>query len=163
MMNMQEEFKCHRWWKFWRAAKSAILRVIVSSNSSISTVKEFRRENFAGRLRDIDAAQLTEHRGCGMYDLLLLRPVSFSDAHQNTREARHVVAIIRRKIGSAIEGDARGRQKHRHRPAAMTGHHLHSIHVDLIKVGSLLAIDFYVHKVLIHQFRDRFVFKCLVL
>ena len=48
---------------------------------------------------------------------------------------------VRRPIGAAVKRLQVGRQKHRHRPAAAAGHHLHGVHVDLIEVGPLLAID----------------------
>ena len=41
-------------------------------------------------------------------------------------------------------------------------HHLHGVHVDLIEIRPLLAIDFDVHEVLVHELRDLFVFKRLV-
>ena len=48
---------------------------------------------------------------------------------------------VRRPVRAAVERLQVGRQKHRHRPAAAAGHHLHRVHVDLIEVGPLLAID----------------------
>src|SRR5205823_13830749 len=42
--------------------------------------------------------------------------------------ARHAVALDGRKVSAAVEGLAVGREKHRHRPAAVTGHHLHAVH-----------------------------------
>jgi len=45
----------------------------------------------------------------------------------------------------------------------VSGHHLHRVHVNLIEIRTLFAIDFDVHKVVVHQLGDLFVLKRLVL
>ena len=82
---------------------------------------------------------------------------------QNLIEPRHAARALRRPIRAAIKRLQLGRQKHAHRPAAVPREHLHRVHVNLIEVRPLLAIDFDRHEVLIEHASDRFVLKALVL
>ena len=68
-----------------------------------------------------------------------------------------------RKVRSAVERHALGREKHRHRPAAVAGHRLNGLHVDPVEIGPLLAIDLDADESLVHQrgrgvVLERFVF-----
>ena len=45
----------------------------------------------------------------------------------------------------------------------MPSHHLHCVHINLVEIGTLFAIDFDIHKVFIHEFGDRFVLERFVL
>ncbi len=71
---------------------------------------------------------------------------------KQTLEAWQTMPVFRREIGTAKKRLQLRREKHRHRPAAMTGHHLYGFHVYFVEIGALLAIDLDVDKVLIHEF-----------
>ena len=51
----------------------------------------------------------------------------------------------------------------RHRPAAAPGEHLHRVHVDLIQIRPLFAVDFNVDEELVHQAGDLFILERLAL
>ena len=53
-------------------------------------------------------------------------------------------------------------EKHRHRPAAASGHRLYGIHVHTVDVGALFAVDFYVHEQLVHHLCNFMVLERLV-
>ena len=89
------------------------------------------------------------------------KPGDTLDKH--ARKSRHAVAVFRRKIGAAVKRLAVRREKHRHRPAAAPGQHLHGVHVNLIEVGPLFAIDFDADEMLVHQRGDLFVLERLPL
>ncbi len=73
---------------------------------------------------------------------------------QHLVEARHALARLGRPISAAIERLQVGRQEDRHRPAAAAGHHLHRVHVNLVQVRPLFAIDLDAHEVLVHPRGD---------
>src|SRR5581483_11211970 len=112
MMTVHEEFKRHRRWELGRAAEASILLIITGRNLSISGIENFDAEEIARFLRQTDSPSLAQHRRCGRSNLFRLRAISLSDAEQNPVKARHVVAIIRREVSSAIERNTFRREKH---------------------------------------------------
>ena len=66
-------------------------------------------------------------------------------------ETGHSHPASRRPIGAAEKRLQVGRQENRHRPAAAPGEHLHRVHVDLVQVGPLLAIDLDADEILVEQ------------
>ncbi len=84
---------------------------------------------------------------------------SFEDAG----EAGHPSRVVGRVVGPAEEGLQVGGEEDRHRPAALPGHRLDGRHVDLIDVGTLLAVDLDVDERGIHERRDPGVFEALPL
>jgi hypothetical protein len=72
-------------------------------------------------------------------------------------------AILRRIIGSAIEGLPFGREPHRHRPAAATRGGLHEGHVNAVYIGAFFAIHFDGDEIAIQQIRNPLVLKGLAL
>ena len=85
------------------------------------------------------------------------------DCFQDTWEAGHSMAVDRREVGPAVERLSVGREEDGHRPPPSTGEHLDGLHVDVIHVGSLLAIHLDAHEVLVHDARDPGVFERLPL
>ena len=66
------------------------------------------------------------------------------------------------KISAAPERLAVGGQEHGHRPAAALAQEMQRRHVDLIDVGTLLAIDFDVDEELVHHLRGGLVLEALM-
>ena len=99
-------------------------------------------------------AQPLGHLGGRTQDLVAAFLPGPVHAQQHSRKTRHAPGIRGRKIGSTIEGLEAGREKHRHRPAAVAGHRLDRVHVDLVQVGTLLAVNFDVDEVLVHHRGD---------
>ena len=98
------------------------------------------------------------HRGDRLGDLfhvvghvLGALAVSLCHADQNALEGRQPVPVLRRKIGAAEKRSAAGGEKHRQRPAAAPGKSLDRVHIDLVEVGTLLAIDLDRHEQLVHH------------
>ena len=85
------------------------------------------------------------------------------DRHQDARKSRHPAAILGRIVGAAEERAPVRREEHRQRPTAAPGDHLHRVHVDLVEVGPLFAINLYRDEIFVDQFRDRFVLERLAL
>ena len=59
-------------------------------------------------------------------------------------------------------GSPVGREKHGHRPAALLAQQMQRAHVDLVDVGTLLAVDLDVDEQLVHHPRRRLVLEALV-
>ncbi len=79
-------------------------------------------------------------------------------------EARRAVAGGGGVVGATEEGLALGGEEHGHRPAAaavLEG--LDGLHVQLVDVGALLAVDLDAHEVLVHGRGDAFVLEGLPL
>ncbi len=70
--------------------------------------------------------------------------------------------VVEGKVRSSEKGTPVGHQEHRHRPAAVSGHRLHGLHVDAIEVGALFAIDFDVDEVVVHEAGGLVVLERLV-
>jgi hypothetical protein len=81
---------------------------------------------------------------------------------QHAFEARMAVSILGRKIRAADERLQIGSQPHAHRPATVSGRRLHERHVDAIDVRPLLAVDFDVHELAVHDLCRRVVLERLV-
>ena len=81
---------------------------------------------------------------------------------QHIGERRAAVARLLRKIRAAPHRLARGRQEHRERPAALLAEQMQRVHVDLVDVGPLLAVDLDVDEQLVHHARRRLVLEALV-
>ena len=61
------------------------------------------------------------------------------------------MARLGREVGAAVEGRAVGRAEDRERPAAVARETRHRVHVDLVEVRSLFAIDLDADEELVHQ------------
>ena len=76
------------------------------------------------------------------------------DALAQLDEADHPAAPLLREVGAGEERAAVGRAHHGHRPAALAGHGLGGLHVDVVDVGPLLAVDLHVHEQPVHHRGD---------
>ena len=95
----------------------------------------------------------------GGLDLDALLAPGAIDPFEHLVERRHPVARFVREVGAAVERPAIGGQEDRHRPAAATSHRLDRRHVDLVEVGTLLAIDLDRDEPLVEVPRRRFVLE----
>ena len=163
MINPQQEFERHRRGKLGRPAKAAIERIIALDDAPVGCVQQIFREHLAGLFGNIEASQLTEQCGGIARYLISLIAVSLRHAKQDARKARHVVTIFWRKIRPTIKRSTLRSEEYGHGPAAMLGHHLDCIHVDLIEIGPLFTINLDIDEVLVHQFGDLFILERFVL
>ncbi len=81
---------------------------------------------------------------------------------QDIHEGRPAVARILREIGAAPHRLALGGEKHGQRPAALLAQQMQRVHVDLVDVRPLLAVDFDIDEQLVHHRRRRLVLEGLV-
>jgi hypothetical protein len=119
------------------------------------------RELRAGRGGGIEVQCLLQGAGVGI-DLVALLAPDARDLVQHVGEARTAVAAFLREIGAAPERRAVGREKHGQRPAALLAKGMQGIHIDLVDVGALLAIDFDADEVLVHDRSRLVVLEALV-
>ena len=80
-------------------------------------------------------------------------PNSRAISRSTSVNAGAAVARLLREIRAAPHRLARGRQKHRERPAALLAEQMQRVHVDLVDVGPLLAVDLDVDEQLVHHAR----------
>jgi hypothetical protein len=84
------------------------------------------------------------------------------DPPAQLREGDHAAATRAREVRPPEERPAVRGEEHGHRPAALPGQRLDGLHVDLVDVGPLLAVDLDVDEELVHQRRDLGVLERLV-
>ncbi len=82
---------------------------------------------------------------------------------EHLRETRHPVAVDGREVRAGEEGPLVGGQKDGQRPAAASTHQLHDELVNLVEIGSLLAIDLHADEPLVHDAGGRLVLERLAL
>src|SRR2546422_8103825 len=100
MIDLEEELEGHRRGKLRRAPEAAMRAIVIRRNAAIGTIENFSREHLVRRLSETHAPQLAEHRSGRISNLIRLRTISLGDAHQDTWEAGHVVAVFRWKISA---------------------------------------------------------------
>ena len=135
--------------KAWARAASA-----VSSGASFNSAD----------LSPSEALGLEElHRLFGLLeDVVAAIAPGGGHGREHVAEAQHSAPAARRPVGAAEERLLLGREEDRHRPAALAGHGLHGLHVDLVQVGPLFAIDLDADEIAVQEFRDRRVLETLV-
>ena len=89
-----------------------------------------------------------------LLDLRALLAPGARDAAQHIGPAGHPGAPLRGEVGAAEKGPAIGRAEDVERPAAVPVDQLDRLHVDVVDVGALLAIDFDAHNELVLQGGD---------
>ena len=97
-------------------------------------VRRRRAASGAGSSAGGPAERLDELAGA-LVDLLAAGPPGVVDGGQQLQERRLG------EVRAAVERPPVGREEHRHRPAAATGHGLDRVHVDGVDVRALLAVD----------------------
>ena len=150
--------------KFGRLAEAAVGSVECATELRHGAVDQFAGKIAVAGVADrADVLQLGRDLVGGGERLLAAIFPGVDDGGQDLVEAGHAARAVRRPVGAAIERLQLGREEHAHRPAAAAGEHLHRVHVDLVEVGPLLAIDLDRHEVLVEQRGDRVVLEALVL
>ena len=95
-------------------------------------------------------------------DLVTLRAPELLAVSHDVVEARTTADRSRRIVRAAEVRLEVGRQEHAHRPTTVAVVHADDgRHVDLVDVGSLLAVDLDAHELLVEHLRDRLVLEAL--
>ena len=111
-----------------------------------------------GRARDL----LRDLPGRVLEGLALVSP-RLRDPQEERPEPRPAVAVLRREVGPGEEGLPVRQEEGRERPAAASRRELDGGHVDVVDVGSLLAVDLDRDEVLVQEVRDGRVLERLLL
>ena len=162
-MHAKKQREHERVGKFRRLPESAVDTVVMRRERTRRFCRESRLQVAAGRhvirQRAQRLGQLLEIVG----DFLRLVAIRLRHGGEDAWESWHPLPILRRVIGPAEKWPPVRREEHRQRPTAAPRDELHRIHVNLIEVGTLFAIDFDRNEVLVNQPRDRVVLERLAL
>ena len=138
---------------FAASNEASMAAVARSSSSVVGSSSPAASRALVGQALDEPAA--------GRLDLVAPLAPGALDAFEDLAERGHPVPRLVGKVGPAVERAAVGSQEHRHRPAAAPGHRLDRGHVDLIEIGTLLAVDLDRHEVVVEIARRRLVLERL--
>ncbi len=160
----QEEIDRLRMGELGRAVEAAVFGIERLGELLVGEV-----ERRAGHLHDAVLRMGLRARERGGELLLLLadlpgvRVVVLAHAPEEIGKGWHAVALRLREVRAAEERHLVGREEHRERPAAapLREHRLRGL-VDLVDVGTLLAIHLHVHEEVVHHLRDGGVLERLV-
>ena len=97
-----------------------------------------------------------------LLDLLGLLAKDACDLLEDRRRRMDGRSGRRREVGAAPDRLAVGGEEHGERPAALFAEGVKSVHVDLVDVGPLLAVDLDVDEQPVHHGRRRVVLEALV-
>src|ERR1700686_2986962 len=128
--------------KFGGLAEAAVLRVKHFESGLLNGLDYAGRDAAvasSGRFRLCD--RLLNHLRL-LDHVAMLFFVGVGDAEEDAFETGAAVAIVRRKIGAAVEGLAIGSEKGGERPSALTADGADGDLVAAVDVGALVAVDF---------------------
>ena len=160
---VQQQPQVHGVRKLGRVAKTTVRRVERTRQRLRRPIQQLDRLRALARRRSGGGLQMRGQR-VGLLERLPA-PVLPGVGHgrQHLAETRHAHPRLGRPVRATVKRLQIGRQEYRHRPAAAPRHQLHGVHVDLIQVRPLLAIDLDAHEVLVHQPRDVWILEAFVL
>src|SRR5579884_3714931 len=131
--------------------------------SKASAARRGRVASRAAAAARLHADDALEELLAGSRHVVRALAVRARDRLEDARETREAVAVGRGEVGPAVEGPSLGGEKDGERPAAVPGEELDGLHVHVVDVGALLAVDLHVHEELVHQARDGRVLEALPL
>ena len=155
VMITKQKVNIHAGRELRRATKSAFARIEPAGNCTASHIEQSRVYRFGFRFSKCLSGEMFAEASGILYNFFATRSVCLCDCLHNAPESRPAVSIVWWKICSAKNGFSAGQQKYRHGPTPAAGHHLDSSHVNLIQIRTFFAIDFDVHKIVVHDLRDR--------
>ena len=102
--------------------------------------------------------------GLGVFDQFALRAfIKIGDAHANLwPRNKPLSSVFGGEVGATEKRSPIGQAKNVKRPTTLLLNHLHSLHIDLVNVGTLFAVDLHTNEVFIHDPSNVFVLKTLV-
>ena len=147
--------------KLGRAAQAAIDRIEHIADLLRGGVELAHTDgDFVRRARLI--GEPCQQRRAVLLDLFRLLAEQPRHLAQNIGESRPPVALLLGKISSAPHRLRLRREKHGQRPAALLAQQMQRVHVDLVDVRPLLAVDLDVDEQLVHHGGCAFVLERLV-
>src|SRR5262249_19865351 len=152
---MAEQYaQVHGMRKLRGPTEPAVYRVEASHECSRGLVEQLEFERRCALFRRAEGTEMLGHGVGRLSNLLVAFYPGPMHAFQYAREAGHAARVSRRKVRPAEKRLALRGQEHGHGPATVSRHRHDGRHVDLIKVGSFLAINFDVDEVLVHERSD---------
>src|SRR5262249_60905060 len=131
----------HGWREFRPSSTPAVARVELGCERTHRGLEDRRsRDLTRGRSLRVSAQVLQNFRR-GSLELRASGLPGLGDGRKKRSEARPTVAVVRRKVGSAVKRLAVGGQKKRERPAAAPGQRLDGSYVDIIDIGAFFPVD----------------------
>src|SRR4030095_8189785 len=103
------DLELHRRGKFWRATEAAVRRIVAPADTGVCRIQQLSFDRRVRAAAFAQTLQLLKQRRPGLADFLRPLRISFSDADQDAGKARHVVTILRWKVGAAVKRHAFGR------------------------------------------------------
>ena len=149
--------------KFGSAAKAAMF-FVKAAGETLESVHE--RRLIPAKFRTFGASacfgERLHYARCLSFDALAILAPQARNLAENVGESGPAIAVVGRKIGSAIEWTSFWGEPNAHRPSASACRRLHERHVKPVHVRTLLTVHFDVDEVFVHQFRDLRIFEGLV-
>ena len=147
---LPEEAEDRRIGKFRRPLQPAML-CIVQAQIGVRHRVEMRGRGQVAGLRLRLRLQIAAQRAGVLRHHLVALAIRRGDALQHLAERRAAPARLRREIRAAPERRAVRRQEHRQRPAALLAQRVQRGHVEVVDVGTFLAIHLDVDEQRVHQ------------
>ena len=136
----------HRLRELGSTAEASELRIGVPDEPVEGAVDLLGRREPVSRHDERGAPQRTGELVGLLEQIAALRVPELVDALAQLDEADHPAAPLLREVRAREERPSVGRAHDRHGPATLAGHGLRRLHVDVVDVGSLLAVDLHVHE-----------------
>ena len=159
----QEEIEHRGPGKFGGAAKAAMF-LVKAAGETLESVQE--RRLIPAKFRTCGAlarfGERLHYARCLCFDALAILAPQARNLAENVGKSGPAIAVVGRKIGSAIEWTPFRRKPNAHRPSASACRRLHERHVKPVHVGTFLTVHFNVDEVFVHQSRDLRIFERLV-
>ena len=157
----QQEQEIRRRRKLWRGSEAAMVGVglLEQAHGGLGHRQHTRCGCAAGCRR----ARQARHDPLGrLVDGLASAAIGTIDGGQYLTKRRESVARGRRVVRAAMEGRSVWATENGERPAAVARESHDRVHVDLVDIGSLFAIDLDVHEQSVHQGRRLGIFEGFV-
>ena len=152
---IEKKVETHRRWELRRPAKAAVGVIVAVDDGGDGAADErrIRRHRFAALIFLCLPNRLGDLRRRVLHFLPLVLP-GVVQRLQHTGKPGPTVAVLWWKVGSGVKRFEVGRQEEGVRPAAAATRQLGRRHVDLIEIGSLLAVHLDIDEPLIHHRRN---------
>ncbi len=161
----QQDAHVHRVRKLGRGAEASFARVEIAcerrfDHGDDSDVEHAIAGTGAGRTDDLQMVGqlfgLVEKRSAAILP-------SVEHGIEHGVETGHAARGLGGPIGAAVKRLLVGSEKHRHRPTAAARQALHGVHVNLIDVGALFAVDLDADEVVVELLGDLRVLEAFML
>ena len=161
-----QEIKRHGGREFRCFAEATILIIVVTADAlrGFEQTLGIPIARGSARASGLSAREDVFLNGLGVFDQFALRAfIKIGDAHANLwPRNKPLSSVFGGEVGATEKRSPIGQAKNVKRPTTLLLNHLHSLHIDLVNVGTLFAVDLHTNEVFIHDPSNVFVLKTLV-